>query len=116
MLAIETLKQVGKGSDQEIYEEPEGEYTDFLSQNTNTVTVLTNLEREKGGEGDTDDEEDDGEEAISPVDPSSQTVKELKTSLDEEYTSPGEYAALLEAEKQGKDRATAKRAIKDHME
>lgn len=104
MLQIETLHEVEDNGNEQVYEEPDGDYLDFVNRGNNTITVLTSLESGKGG----------GETVESPFDPSSETVKGVESSLNGDH-SEAELAALLEAEKEGKNRATAKAAIKEKM-
>lgn len=104
MLQVEDLSHVGEENGKDQYEEPDGEYTDFISLNNNTITVLTKSDSGEGGV------------AELPFSPSDETIKSLESSLEEGDYSIDELATLLAAEKDGKNRSGAKSVIKDHMD
>lgn len=97
MLQEETLQQVGRRR----YEEPDGEFLQHIDTGSNTITVLTRVDSDKGG----------GVEP--PVDPSEYSVDDLKDEMEGRIRDEAELEALLEAEKDGNNRKTAKTAIKN---
>jgi hypothetical protein len=104
MFKEETLQKTGKRT----YEKPDGEFLELIDSGSNTISVLTRIDAEKA---------EDGDEETLPFEPSGFTVSELKDKLqgrDDPLTEP-EFNALLAAEKDGKDRATALSAIEDYQ-
>jgi hypothetical protein len=96
MLREETLQpQAGEKQ----YEEPDGEFLEVISSNTNTITVLTRVDN-SGKAG-----------AISPGD---YTVAELDSVLDGGFTRE-ELEEIRTLERNGKGRITAVDIIEDHM-
>lgn len=96
MFKEETLRQIGSRE----YEEPDGEFLELVESGNNTLTVLTRVDSDKGGER---------------IDPSSLTVSELEDRLEEGDFSEETLLALHKAEQQGKDRTTALNAIEDRL-
>lgn len=101
MIQEETLKDRGKGE----YDEPDGEIIEVLKDSRNSITLLTRVDAEKGGEEDT----------VDVFDPGELSVSDLSNTLRAEELTDEEYAALLEAEKAGSDRKTAKHAIQNYL-
>lgn len=102
MIQEETLRKV----DEQRYEDPEGQFLAHINTGTNTVTVLTEVNTEKAAV------------ESSPVDPDNLTVAELNEALeDSDYQwNDAALRGLLDAETDGKDRATAVTAITDKLE
>lgn len=100
MLQKETLSEV----EDEVYEEPDGEFVELVRSDTNTITVLTRISSDKG-------------ESEPLLDPSKYTVSELKTELEETVKTEGlssdQRQTLIADEESGKNRATAIKAIEE---
>lgn len=99
MLREETLS----GEGQRLYEEPDGEFLELIETNSNTITVLTRVELDKVAV------------ESSPIDPTDYTVSELEDALKDDgydWNKPA-LRGLLEAERNGDNRATAISAIND---
>lgn len=100
MLQEETLQSTGRRT----YEEPDGEFLELIGSGSNTITVLTRTNTDKGV-------------GRTILDPSDYSVNELEKELAEKVETEGltdeERTTLIEAEKAGKDRTTAKGAIKN---
>lgn len=92
MLHEEKLSSVKPG----LYEEPDGEFLELINVNINTITVLTRVE-----------------EVGPPIDPSDYSVNELKDELRGRVLSEDEVGALIEEEKDGKNRVTALQFFND---
>lgn len=90
---------------------PEGRITRVLYGDVNGVD-LTNPDSDDGG--DSDDELTGVTE--SPLDPSEYSVSDLEFYIENEPLSADELNALLEAERDGKDRTTAASAIEAAIE
>lgn len=102
MFKEETLQEV----ESRTYEEPDGEFLEIISNGSNTITVLTKVDSEKGGE-----------QKVNTPDPSEMTVSELNDALSRrDGWKDSTLRALLEAEQDGKDRTTAVNAIKEKLE
>jgi hypothetical protein len=85
------------------YEEPDGEIIELLENNSRTITFLVRVDDEKGGG------------VSAPFAPSDMTVIEVKDALKEREISGPEASALLGAERDEKNRTTAKNAIKEFI-
>lgn len=96
MLKEETLNEVERRG----YEEPKGDFLEMIDKGTNTITVLTRVEREK---------------VAAPFEPEGYTVKSLTEELDVVDPTIEELELLVEAEQNGKNRATAIDAIKNYQ-
>jgi hypothetical protein len=94
MFQEETLQEIGNKQ----YEEAEGEFLELIKAGRNSITVLTRVDSDK---------------AAAPFEPEDHTVGSLRDELEQRNLSEAELDLLLEAEEQGKDRSTAKSAIKD---
>lgn len=101
MLKEETIKR----QDNDLFEEPSGEFLELVRIGSNSLTVLTRV--------------DTGKVAVEspPVDPSDLTVSELEKALeDDDYDwNKAALRGLLEAEREGDNRATAISAINDQQ-
>lgn len=101
MLREETLNK----TDRRTYEEPDGEFLELIGTGTNTVTVLTRVDSEKGAV------------ESPPIDPEQLTVTEMKEALEDgsyDWNQPA-LRGLLGAEQDGKNRTTAVKAIEEKL-
>jgi hypothetical protein len=96
MIREETLKQV---EGQRTFEEPDGEFLELVSSNNNTITVLTRVETDT--------------ENPAPFDPGDYTVSELDDWMAGQSFSESQIQALHVAERDGKNRVTARELIRD---
>lgn len=88
------------------YEEPNGEFLEMIDSGSNTITVLTRVDSDKA------------QEVSLPFEPSDQTVATIKEQLEneEQFWTDERLEKLLEAENNGKERATAVSAIEDKLQ
>ena len=99
MLQEETLRPLEEYGRK--YEEPDGDFLEVIEKGSNTITVLTRVDSEKGDEVDL------------PFQPSGLKVKTLKKRLEETDLSDEQIIELLDAETDAKSRKTAIAAIKN---
>lgn len=90
MLKKETLQPINDNT----YEEPDGELVELISENSNTISVLTRVT-------------DDDPEVI----PGEYSVSDLKKELESASLSQSELKTVYETEANNKNRMTAKEAI-----
>lgn len=102
MLKEENLRRQDGG----VYEEPEGEFLELMSVNSNTVDVLTRVES------------DNARVESSPVDPTELTVSELESALeDEDYDwNDAALRGLIASERDGDNRVTAIKMIEEKLQ
>lgn len=101
MLQEETLQKIDGQNHERSYEEPDGELIEMIDSGRNTITVLTRADPNKA------------EEVPPPVDPGNYTISELKDVLGDETWDEESLDLILEAEKEGKNRKTAIKAIQN---
>lgn len=100
MLKEETIKR----QDNDLFEEPSGEFLELVRIGSNSLTVLTRVDTGKGGV------------ESPPIDPTEYTVSELEDALEDRNDwNKDTLRALLEAEREGDNRATAISAINDQQ-
>jgi hypothetical protein len=105
MIQLETLREVSQKDGNKQFEDPTGEYLDYVSSGNNTITVVTSVSSDKVGETG----------PRLPFSPSDQTINELESRLKENEYTQKELSALLASEKEGKDRKGAKQAIEERQ-
>lgn len=106
MLQLETLPELDVQISGRQYGEPEGELIEYIGSGSNSISVLTRIDTDKGERFES-----------SPIDPSSHTVSQLEEALDDPNYDWNEASlkGLLEAEKNQKNRATAISAIEKEL-
>jgi hypothetical protein len=91
MFTIEDLQQTGNGE----YKEPEGEFLAFISENRNTISVLTRQEK------------------LELPDPNEMTISRLEDWLGNHDLNTEQLAELSEKEQAGKNRKGAVEVLEE---